>query len=144
MSKIRGQNTKPELEVRRVLWKMGYRYQLYRKDLPGKPDLVFPKYKAVIFINGCFWHKHGCRFSKLPATNMKFWKQKIESNCLRDKKNIEELKDLGWRVCIIWECAIRNKSWKTESDSVINTVAAWLHSNERFMDISENIYSDLK
>lgn len=89
---------------------MGYRFRLHRKDLPGKPDLVFPKYKKALFVNGCFWHGHSCPRGKLPETNAEFWQKKITGNMERDKRNVEELKVLGWEVITIWQCEIKKKN----------------------------------
>ena len=108
MSAIRAKNTAPELLVRRALHAMGYRYRLHRKDLPGNPDIVLPKYKVVIFVNGCFWHRHsGCKYATTPASNADFWKAKFEANIARDKRNYTQLEKLGWKVVVIWECEIR-------------------------------------
>lgn len=112
MSKIRSKDSQPELIVRRWLWKNGYRYRLYRRDLPGKPDIVLPKYHTVIFVNGCFWHRHGCKYTSTPSTRKEIWKQKFATNVARDKKNAENLYALGWRILIIWECEI--KKWNEE------------------------------
>ncbi|MFD0870722.1 very short patch repair endonuclease [Paenibacillus residui] len=110
MRKVTGKNTKPEIIVRRLLHRMGYRFRLHRSDLPGKPDIVLPKYKTVIFIHGCFWHGHeGCARSKLPATNRDFWEKKIAKNKVRDKEVFNQLEELGWRVLIIWSCEIQKK-----------------------------------
>lgn len=110
MSRIRSKNTKPEILVRKWLWSKGYRYKLHRKELPGKPDIVFSGRKKVIFINGCFWHRHDCRYFKLPDTNTKFWKQKIGSNVDRDNNNYASLADAGWRYLVIWECETKEKN----------------------------------
>ena len=108
MSAIKSKNTKPEIKVRKFLHSMGYRFRLHRKDLPGKPDLVLPKYRTAIFVNGCFWHQHKeCKYSRLPKTNIDFWKRKLEGNSQRDKLNQSKLKDMGWKVIIIWECQIK-------------------------------------
>jgi len=109
MSAIKSKNTKPEVIARHIIHSMGYRYRLHQKDLPGKPDLVFPKYSKVIFIHGCYWHMHNCRYGRVvPKTNAKFWKNKRESNKNRDKKNRLDLKKLGWEILTIWECQLRN------------------------------------
>ena len=109
MSRIRNKNTKPELIVRSVVHSMGYRYSLHRKDLPGKPDLVLVKHRKVIFVHGCFWHMHTCRYGKVkPETNAKFWQSKREGNVTRDKRNLRKLRREGWKVLIIWECQTRN------------------------------------
>ncbi len=105
MSSIKGKNTKPELVVRSIAHRMGFRFRLHRKDLPGKPDLVFKRFKKVIFVHGCFWHQHRkCPISHLPTTNTKFWEEKFKQNHFRDEKNKRELKRLGWGVLTIWEC----------------------------------------
>ena len=106
MSKISGKNTKPEILVRKFLFSKGFRYRINVKTLPGKPDIVLPKYKTVIFINGCFWHGHNCKKGKLPSSNTDFWKEKISNNKSRDDKNSDLLVKLGWKVIIIWQCEI--------------------------------------
>ena len=106
MSKIGGKNTKPEILVRKFLFSKGFRYRINVKTLPGKPDIVLPKYKTVIFINGCFWHGHNCKKGKLPSSNTDFWEKKISNNKSRDDKNFDLLVKLGWKVIIIWQCEI--------------------------------------
>ena len=106
MSKISGKNTKPEILVRKFLFSKGFRYRINVKTLPGKPDIVLPKYKTVIFINGCFWHGHICKKGKLPSSNIDFWKEKISNNKSRDDKNSDLLVKLGWKVIIIWQCEV--------------------------------------
>ncbi len=111
MSKVKGKNTKPELLVRSMLHKMGYRFRLYRKDLPGNPDITLPKFKKVIFVHGCFWHGHEkCKRSKRPTTNREFWDEKLNKNLFRDKKNIEELNNKGWESLIVWTCEVKDKN----------------------------------
>lgn len=112
MSRIKGKNTKPEMIVRQWLWQNGYRYRLHRKDLPGKPDIVFSGRKKVIFINGCFWHKHNCKYFKWPKSNTKFWRQKIEANVRRDVDNYISLNTTGWNYMVVWECEIKEKNLK--------------------------------
>jgi DNA mismatch endonuclease (patch repair protein) len=108
MSKVKGLHTKPELIVRRYLFKMGVRFSLHRKNLPGTPDIVLRKYKSVIFVNGCFWHGHiNCSKSSLPKTRVEFWKNKIDRNIERDKFNIQRLTDLGWQVITIYQCELK-------------------------------------
>jgi len=105
MSRIRDKNTKPEIIVRQLVRQMGIGYRLHVKDLPGKPDLVFRKHKKIIFVHGCFWHMHTCKYGRVvPKTNAEFWQTKRLSNKLRDSKNRKELKKLGWKVLVIWEC----------------------------------------
>ncbi len=125
MSGIRGKSTKPELTVRKELFRRGFRYQLHRKDLPGKPDLVFPKYNAVILVNGCFWHGHDCKLFKWPKSNPEFWHEKITGNKERDMRNTTLLLDQGWRVETVWECRLKGKS-TTGIDKEIDRLAAWL------------------
>lgn len=127
MSGIKGKNTKPELIVREALFKQGFRYRLHYKGLLGKPDLVFPKYKAVIFVNGCFWHGHDCHLFKWPKSNPEFWKEKITGNQKRDRKNKELLSEQGWRVNTIWECALKRKS-PDDISKEIDKLAKWLVS----------------
>lgn len=110
MSHVRGKDTKPEVMVRQYLFANGFRYRLYRKDLPGKPDIVLPKYKTVIFINGCFWHGHsGCKYATIPEANHDFWLAKISGNIERDKSNHAKLFELGWKVIEIWQCKLKPK-----------------------------------
>lgn len=108
MSKIGGKNTNPEILVRKFLFSQRFRYRINVKTLPGKPDIVLPKYKIVIFVNGCFWHGHNCKKGKLPSSNIDFWKEKISNNKSRDNKNTDLLVKLGWKVIIIWQCEISN------------------------------------
>ena len=123
MSRIRGKDTKPEMLVRSLVHRMGYRYSLHRKDLPGKPDLVLVKHQKVIFVHGCFWHMHRCRYgSVVPKTNKTFWKIKREGNVDRDKRNLRKLRREGWKVLVIWECQTRN------SEKLINKLEKFLVS----------------
>ena len=109
MSQIKGKDTKPEEIVRKYLFSKGFRYRKNVSNLPGKPDIVLPKYKICIFVNGCFWHKHeGCKYFVWPQNNSSFWKTKLLSNAERDRKNYEKLTSIGWKVIIIWECELRN------------------------------------
>ncbi len=135
MSGIQGKDTKPELKIRSALHKLGFRYKLYDKTLPGKPDLVFPKYNAVIFIHGCFWHLHDCHLFKWPSTRPKFWRKKITENKERDKKNVLVLKEDGWRIMIIWECAVKGK-YKLDFGSTIRSISDWLKSSDRYTEIT--------
>jgi DNA mismatch endonuclease, patch repair protein len=116
MSRIRGRDTRPEMLIRRGLHARGLRYRLHDRALPGRPDLVFPRYHTVVFIHGCFWHMHGCPLSKLPSTRKEFWLRKLEGNAARDHKAIEALTSAGWRVLVIWECALRGPRRKQTSE----------------------------
>ena len=109
MSAIKSKNTKPEVEVRKLLHSMGFRFRLHKKDLPGSPDIVLPKYKTVIFVHGCFWHRHeNCKYASNPKTRVEFWNKKFKDNIERDFVNQEELKSFGWKSKIIWECETKN------------------------------------
>jgi DNA mismatch endonuclease (patch repair protein) len=111
MALIRNRDTKPEMIVRRLLHRLGYRYRLHRPDLPGKPDIVFGKRRKVIFIHGCFWHRHPdptCRLARLPKTRLDFWGPKLSANADRDKRHEEALRQLGWNVMVVWECDLRD------------------------------------
>lgn len=114
MSKISGKETKYEILVRKFLFEKGFRYRKNDKRLPGRPDIVLPKYKTIIFIHGCFWHGHHCKAGKLPETNKEFWENKINSNMERDKKNQYKLEKLGWKIIIIWQCKLKNKKVVTK------------------------------
>ena len=121
MAGIKGKNTKPEMKLRSLLHAAGYRFRLHRKDLPGSPDIVLPMYKAVIFVHGCFWHRHhGCKYCTMPASNELFWENKLRANEDRDAANQAALNSEGWRVYIVWECAVR-------SMDVLPMVLGWLH-----------------
>jgi len=110
MSRIRGAHTKPEIRVRSMLHRMGYRFRLHRKDLPGKPDIVLPKYQTVIFVHGCFWHRHpGCRFAYTPKSRVEFWSKKFARNVERHKEVEAELSEQDWRVVLVWECETKNE-----------------------------------
>ncbi len=120
MSSIRGRNTRPEMAVRQYLHREGFRYRLHDRSLPGTPDIVFRRHKVVIFVHGCFWHRHaGCRLAANPASNAEFWIEKLSKNVERDLRNVQELLHAGWRVVVIWECGIRllgkseNLDWLT-------------------------------
>jgi DNA mismatch endonuclease (patch repair protein) len=132
MSSIRGKNTWPERTLRSLLFARGFRYRLHVKKLPGTPDLVFPKYGAVVFVHGCFWHRHeGCRFTTMPGTNQDFWRQKFQGNIERDRHHMEALRSLGWRVAIVWECALKHSV-----GDAARMVDEWLHGHDDVLVIS--------
>lgn len=108
MASVRTKDTKPEMTVRRMLHRLGYRYRLHRRDLPGSPDLVFPSRKKAIFVHGCFWHGHGCRWGKLPKSKLDYWRPKIENNRRRDARNLEALAEAGWTTLVVWQCELRD------------------------------------
>ncbi|WP_124354863.1 very short patch repair endonuclease [Pseudomonas chlororaphis] len=137
MSGIQGKNTSPELQIRQALHARGFRFRIHAKHLPGKPDLLLPKYKAVIFVHGCFWHGHNCRYFKVPQTRTEFWVEKIEKNQTRDKAQIAALRTLGWRVLIVWECAVRAMT-KQKSSFLIDQIAGWLIEGSEYSQINED------
>lgn len=121
MAGIGGKNTKPEMVLRRALYARGFRYRLHVASLPGRPDIVLPKHRAVILVHGCFWHRHpGCRFATTPATRPDFWSEKFRQNVIRDQRNLAALRDQGWRVATVWECDLRL------GGDVIDELAVWL------------------
>ncbi len=128
MSKISGKDTKPEIKVRKYLFSKGFRYRKNVKTLPGKPDIVLPKYKTVIFVHGCFWHGHNCPAGKLPETRKEFWENKIRGNVERDKRNKIELEKNGWRVITVWQCELKNKKIQEET---LNRLVTSLRSPSR-------------
>ena len=128
MSGIRGKNTKPERQIARMLHASGLRYRLHRKDLPAKPDLVFPKYRAAVLVHGCFWHGHDCHLFRLPSTRPDFWQTKIEANRKRDAATERALVELGWRLGIVWECAMKGKSAQPAGEFLCQC-AEWLGSS---------------
>ena len=126
MSQIKGKDTKPEDIVRKYLFSKGFRYRKNVSNLPGKPDIVLPKYKICIFVNGCFWHKHeGCKYFVWPKNNAEFWKEKIEKNTARDTQNFARLESEGWRVLIIWECQLKAKVRAQSLKELENILLSW-------------------
>ncbi len=124
MSKIRSQNTKPEKVLRSLLFKAGYRFRLHESSLPGKPDIVMPKYKTVIFVHGCFWHFHSnCNDGKIPSSNSEFWKEKLYKNVQRDIKHIKSLQSLGWQVIVVWECELKSAILNTTFQNLQNKLS---------------------
>lgn len=133
MAGIGSKDTRPEMKLRRAFHAAGFRYRLHVRGLPGKPDLVFPKFRAVIFVHGCFWHRHeDCRLASTPATNSMFWQEKFLANVERDKRNLSALNDLRWRTAIVWECAAR----KMSGEQIVNAVSPWLRDGGGFLVIS--------
>ncbi len=125
MSSIRGRNTRPEVGLRRALHARGLRYRLHDPRLPGKPDIVFPRFHATCFVHGCFWHRHtGCRYATTPASRKAFWAAKFEANVSRDARNRLELLAVGWRVAVVWECALRNEGFEAMAEALHE----WLES----------------
>jgi len=131
MSGIRGKNTKPEIVLRKALHARGFRYRIHDRTLPGRPDIVLPKWKAVILVQGCFWHGHDCSLFRMPSTRQEFWCEKIEGNRARDARNREQLVDLGWRVLEVWECAMKGPG-RLESGWLSDHVQSWITHGQSF------------
>jgi DNA mismatch endonuclease, patch repair protein len=132
MSGIRGKNTQPELLLRRALHAGGFRYRLHAKELPGRPDIVLPKFKAAIQVHGCFWHRHRrCIFCTKPGSNIQFWTTKFAETVARDKRNISALKRMGWRTAVVWECALDPAT----AEAVAGRLARWLKSRSNFAEL---------
>lgn len=134
MSGIRGKDTKPEIFLRRALHRRGFRFRLHVSDLPGKPDLVFPKFRAVVFAHGCFWHRHECHLFKWPKSREQFWREKIRRNADNDTRILKALLDMGWRVGIVWECALKGRA-KLDEVQTIERLSNWLSSEDRTITI---------
>ncbi|WP_229238164.1 very short patch repair endonuclease [Dyella amyloliquefaciens] len=133
MSRIRGKDTLPEMAVRKRLWREGFRYRLHPKGLAGRPDLVLPKWGAVVFVHGCFWHRHnGCSYFRLPKTRTAFWDAKLQRNRERDASALKTLIDAGWRLAVVWECALRR-----DADHVGELLATWLTMRDDSIEIEE-------
>jgi DNA mismatch endonuclease (patch repair protein) len=129
MSRIKGYDTKPEIFVRTLLHKAGFRFRLHQNKLPGKPDIILPKYDSVIFVHGCFWHRHeGCKFAYTPKSRLDFWNKKFKENVQRDKKKKEELKRMGWKVYTIWECETGQKE---KLNRILKRITFALHAQNR-------------
>jgi DNA mismatch endonuclease (patch repair protein) len=138
MSRVRGRDTKLEMLIRRGLHARGLRYRLHYSKLPGRPDLAFPKYRAAVFVHGCFWHAHGCTLSKLPATRQDFWLKKLEANVARDRNTIASLLADGWRALLIWECALRGPE-RLDALAVLDRTAVFVRGEgQRFLEIASS------
>lgn len=129
MSGIRAKNTRPELTLRQILHKRGFRYRLHVAKLPGKPDIVFPQRRAVIQVHGCFWHCHTCHLFKWPSTRVDFWREKINKNRKKDHQTNRTLRLMGWRVLTVWECALKGRT-RLPADEVVNAIETWLVSGK--------------
>jgi len=134
MASIRGRDTKPEMIIRKALHATGFRYRLHDRKLPGRPDLVFPGRMAVLFIHGCFWHGHGCHLFRLPGTRTEFWREKITGNVERDAAAARQLHSAGWRVGIVWECALKGRE-KRDMHDLTAALAAWLRSGDSTLEL---------
>lgn len=146
MAGIRSTNTGPEVCVRKSLHGLGFRFAHGHSGLPGRPDLVLPRWRVAVFVNGCFWHLHGCKFSKMPSNNSAFWSVKLSANAKRDRHNIQALIESGWRVLNVWECALRGSVAKIQFNERMLEVAAWIREQGRSVccEISRSEISYLK
>ncbi|MBC6441206.1 MAG: DNA mismatch endonuclease Vsr [Rhodospirillales bacterium] len=135
MAGIRGKNTGPEMAIRSALHRRGFRFRLHRKDLPGKPDLVFPGRNAVLFVHGCFWHGHDCHLFRWPKSREAFWCEKIGANTERDRQQRAALAEAGWRIGTVWECALKGKT-RLPFESVVDRCAIWLKSDIKTLEVS--------
>ncbi len=141
MSKVRSEDTYPEVLVRRKLHHLGFRYSLHRRDLPGTPDIVLPKYRTVVFINGCFWHGHNCKRPKTPKSHTDYWKKKFKKNQERDRRNIATLLSSDWRCAVVWECALKS----IYSDKTISAIADFIISgHDKLIVIGETFKDGLE
>ncbi|MCI5830509.1 MAG: DNA mismatch endonuclease Vsr [Treponema sp.] len=140
MSHIRSKDTKPEKQIRSALFKAGFRFRIYDRRYPGKPNLILPRYYAVIFINGCFWHAHSnCPYFVFPKSNKDFWQKKFKRNTERDQKVLDYYRNQCWRICVVWECALRGKNSKQKKESVTEKIIHWLdYGEEDFLEIRGN------
>ena len=134
MSAIRSKNTRNEIKIRKALHSAGFRYRLHRRDLPGTPDIVLPRYQAAIFIHGCFWHGHDCSLFKWPLTNAESWASKIKENRFRDANAVRSLFASGWRVCVVWECVTRGRQ-KLDLGTITNMLAHWIRGEQNFCEL---------
>lgn len=135
MAGVKGKNTKPEIEVRKSLFRKGFRYRINDRRYPGKPDVVLPKYKAIIFVHGCFWHGHDCGYFRLPATRPDFWEAKIATNITRDANTILRLRAMDWRICVVWECSLRGRARLHRLEIIANSIEAWLISKSDYLEL---------
>jgi len=135
MAAVKGKNTKPELAIRSALHRSGFRFRLHRKDLPGRPDLVFPGRNAILFVHGCFWHGHDCHLFRWPKSREDFWRGKIRRNIERDRQQRQALAEAGWRIGTVWECALKGKT-RLPFESVVDQCAIWLKSDIKTLEVS--------
>lgn len=132
MAGIKGVNTKPEVALRRALHRLGFRFRIHARELPGRPDIVLPKYRAAIQVHGCFWHRHeNCAYATNPDSNQSFWKEKFRETIARDLRKLTALKDAGWRTAVVWECAIREHG----AQAIAEEISIWLTSKKPFTEI---------
>lgn len=144
MSRIGGRNTAPEMQVRRGLHALGFRYRLHDRRLPGRPDLVFPRHRTAVFVHGCFWHAHGCSMSKMPVTRQKFWQSKLAGNTARDRRAVAAILAGSWRVLVIWDCALRGRM-RLGIPEVLKQAASFIRqAKPRSLEITGRIKSSVR
>jgi DNA mismatch endonuclease (patch repair protein) len=134
MAGIRGKNTRPEILLRKGIHRAGFRFRLHARNLPGRPDIVLPKWNAVIFVNGCFWHGHSCHLYRLPKTRPDFWQNKIDRNRVVDSRALKQLRDANWRVGIVWECALKGRT-RLPAEQVFMRCVTWLRGKKPILEI---------
>ena len=134
MSGIRSRNTRIEIVVRKGLFALGYRYRMDVRSLPGRPDIVLPRWNVAVLVHGCFWHAHDCGLYRIPATRQDFWREKLEGNAQRDRRNEATLKNAGWRIAIVWECALRGRGASALSE-VVNSLHEWIRGREQMIEL---------
>lgn len=134
MAAVRARDTKPELMIRKALHGAGLRYRLNVRDLPGKPDIVLPRYRAGVFVHGCFWHRHECDLFRWPESRTEFWREKLDANAARDEKTADALDTAGWRQAVIWECALKGRK-KRDFQDTMQRLIAWIRSDEQAITI---------
>lgn len=140
MRSVRQQGTAPESKLGRALHRLGFRYRKSPKTLPGRPDFAFPKFKAAVFVHGCYWHRHGCRRTTTPKSNREFWLNKFEVNVARDARKAAELRDAGWRVATVWECSILDGD-QEEFDRLVTRLEQWITSTQRCLKLPDGVAS---
>lgn len=141
MAAITGKDTRPEIWVRKALHRRGYRFRLHDQRLPGKPDIVLPKYRAIIFVHGCFWHGHGCHQFRWPATREAFWRSKIEGNRRRDQSVVAQLREDDWRVLTVWECGLKGRL-RLEAETLTNLISRWIEQGEDGLELQGELHDD--
>ncbi len=135
MSAIRGTDTLPERMLRSALFARGYRFRINCRDLPGRPDLKLTKHRVVILVHGCFWHGHDCRYFRMPSSNSAFWAEKFRKNRERDARNVIDLRKMGWRVCVVWECAVRRVTPGDDPAKVVDALCRWMEGRRPFLEL---------
>jgi DNA mismatch endonuclease (patch repair protein) len=134
MAAVRARDTKPELMIRKALHAAGFRFRLNTRDLPGRPDIVLPRYRAVVFVHGCFWHRHECDLFRWPESRPEFWREKLNANAVRDRQAAEALRETGWRQAVVWECALKGRK-KRDFQDTMQRLTGWIKSDRKAITI---------